>query len=158
MRKLVIFILLLTISMALYKDYCTTSNCRPAKRTKSCTDYFCYQCDKNEKLNIKTLQCECIEGFYRINGRCGQCPAGYEYDEITQWCNGINPCAVNQVLVNGVCQCQPGLIVIQNICQRCPVNQTYFPEFDACRCSNGFSLINNTCIKIDCGINQVYSS
>ena len=66
--------------MALYKDYCTTANCRPAKRTKSCPEYYCYQCDQNEKLNIKTLQCECIEGFYRINGRCGQCPAGYEYD------------------------------------------------------------------------------
>ena len=60
MRKLVIFILLLTISMALYKDYCTTSNCRPAKRTKSCPDYYCYQCDKNEKLNINSLQCDCI--------------------------------------------------------------------------------------------------
>lgn len=58
---------------------------------------------------------------------------------------------MNQVLVNGVCQCQPGLIVIQNICQRCPVNQTYFPEYDACRCSDGLSLINNTCIRIVCG-------
>jgi hypothetical protein len=88
---------------------------------------------------------------------CGKCPAGYEYDPVTQWCNGVNTCGPNQVLVNGICQCQPGLQVIQNICQRCPVNQTYFPQFDACRCSPGFSNINGSCILVSCGANEVYS-
>ena len=88
---------------------------------------------------------------------CGKCPAGYEYDPVTQWCNGINTCGPNQVLVNGICQCQPGLQVIQNICQRCPVNQTYFPQFDGCRCSPGYSNINGSCILVTCGTNEVYS-
>ena len=61
------------------------------------------------------------------------------------------------MLVNQVCQCQPGLIVIQNICQRCPVNQTYYPQYDSCRCSPGYSLVDGSCILIECGLNQVYS-
>ena len=73
-------------------------------------------------------------------------------------CEGINPCGINQHLVGGVCKCLPGLVVIQNICQRCPINQTYFPSYDACRCSIGYSLVNGTCILIDCVTNQVYDA
>lgn len=76
---------------------------------------------------------------------------------MTQWCNGIDICGPNQVLVNGICQCQPGLQVIQNICQRCPINQTYYPQYDACRCSPGYSSINGSCIIVTCGANEVYS-
>lgn len=70
---------------------------------------------------------------------------------------GIDPCGPNQVLVNGTCQCQPGLQIIQNICQRCPINQTYYPQYDACRCSQGYSSVNGSCILVTCGTNQVYS-
>lgn len=99
----------------------------------------------------------CKGDNYRINGVCGQCPKGYSFDPVTQWCNGIDTCGPNQVLINGICQCQPGLRVIQNICQRCPVNQTYFPQYDACRCSPGYSSVNGSCILIVCGQNEVYS-
>ena len=73
------------------------------------------------------------------------------------WCEGENPCGLNQVLVDGVCKCQPGLVVIQNVCQGCPINQTYFPDYDACRCTIGYSLINDTCTKVDCGELEEYS-
>ena len=85
------------------------------------------------------------------------CPDGYVYDPITQWCEGENPCGINQVLVNGVCQCQPGLVVIQNVCSGCPINQTYFPLYDACRCEIGYSSINGSCILVTCGELEEYS-
>lgn len=152
MRTTLSLLLLLTVA---FSQNCP--GCKPATQIATCPDYHCYRCDKNEVLNIDTLNCDCLEGYYRINGFCGQCPAGYSYDPITQWCEGINTCGPNQVLVNQVCQCQPGLIVIQNICQRCPVNQTYYPQYDACRCSPGYSLVDGSCILIECGLNQVYS-
>ena len=73
-------------------------------------------------------------------------------------CVGNNPCGINQQLVNGVCRCLPGLAVIQNICQRCPTNQTYFPQYDACRCSLGYTLFQGNCIFIPCLENEVYSA
>jgi hypothetical protein len=133
------------------------NGCRPAPQIATCPDLHCYQCGHNEVLNPITLNCECSGNNYRINGQCDVCPDGYSYDPVTQWCNGINTCGPNQVLVNGICQCQPGLQVIQNICQRCPVNQTYFPQYDACRCSPGYSSLNNSCILVTCGNNEVYS-
>jgi hypothetical protein len=133
------------------------NGCKPAPQIATCPDLHCYQCGTNEALNPTTLNCECTGSNYRINGVCGVCPDGYAYDPVTEWCNGINTCGPNQVLVNGTCQCQPGLQVIQNICQRCPVNQTYFAQYDACRCSPGYSSINNSCIIVTCSANQVYS-
>lgn len=133
-------------------------NCKPATHVATCPDYHCYRCGLNEFLNLNTMWCECEKGYYRINGVCGVCPPGYVYDEVLQWCEGENPCGINQVLNSqGVCECQPGLQVIQNICQGCPVNQTYFPEFDACRCQVGYSLVNGTCTLVECGINEEYS-
>ena len=146
-------LLLLVISIAAQN----CEHCKPATQIATCPDYHCYMCGKNEVLNLDTLNCDCKGDFYRINGFCSRCPEGYSYDPITQWCEGINPCGPNQVLVDQKCQCQTGLIVIQNICQRCPVNQTYFPQYDACRCSPGYSLINGSCILVECGDNQVYS-
>ena len=155
MLKSVFMLLLLLVATSAYYDNCR--DCKPATKVASCPDYHCYRCGRNEVLDLYTLQCQCIENYYRVNGVCGQCPEGYSYDPITQWCTGDTPCGVNQVLVNGVCQCQPGLVVIQNICQGCPVNQTYFPDYDACRCSPGYSLINGLCILVECGYREVYS-
>lgn len=117
--KLVIAIILL-LSLTATAQNC--KNCKPAIKIGTCPDYHCYHCGNNEILNIQSLNCDCIDGYYRVNGQCERCPEGYVYDEITQWCLGSNPCAANQILVDGVCICQPGLIVIQNICQRCPIN------------------------------------
>jgi hypothetical protein len=153
--KLVPALLVLLLAMSAAAQNCR--GCRPAEKVATCTDYHCYRCRRNEVLNLDTFECDCKEGFYRVNGRCAVCPEGYVYDEITQWCTGVNPCGPNQVLVNGVCQCQPGLVVIQNICQRCPVNQTYYPQYDACRCSPGFSLVDGDCILVECKTNEVYS-
>ena len=72
-------------------------------------------------------------------------------------CIGINPCGINQHLVGTTCKCLPGLIVIQNICQRCPTNQSYFAEFDACRCSVGYTAVNGSCILVTCQEFEVYS-
>ena len=132
--------------------------CKPAPHIATCTDLHCYRCGINEYLNPVSLNCQCVAPNYRINGFCGVCPAGYTYNPITQWCDGIDTCGPNQVLVNGICQCQPGLQVIQNVCQRCPVNQTYYPQYDACRCSPGYSSINGSCIIVICAVNQVYSN
>jgi hypothetical protein len=153
MRNALALVLLLVIST--YSQNC--EHCKPAPQIATCTDLHCYRCGKNEVLNQETLNCECIEGDYRINGRCGTCPPGYSYNPITQWCEGIDTCGPNQILVNGSCHCQPGLVVIQNICQRCPVNQSYYPKYDACRCSPGYSLVNNSCILVVCGDNAIYS-
>lgn len=135
----------------------TCNNCVPAFQIATCPDLHCYRCQINEILDTTTRLCACLDGFYRVNGVCSKCPDGYSYDPLTQWCTGTNPCGANQYLNNGICICLPGLIVIQNICQRCPANQTYFTQYDACRCSAGFSLVNGSCINIPCGTNQVYS-
>ena len=92
-----------------------------------------------------------------INGYCGKCREGYNYDPVLMQCVGTNPCAINQHIVDGVCRCLPGLVTIQNVCQRCPVNQTYFPEYDECRCSVGYTRINGSCLYVPCEENEVYS-
>lgn len=148
-------LLALLLVAAVHSQNC--NGCKPAPQIATCTDLHCYRCDKNEVLNTVSLLCECKDGTYRINGKCGTCPSGYSYDPVTQWCVGIDTCGPNQVLVNGICQCQPGLQLIQNICQRCPVNQTYFAQYDACRCSTGYSNVNGSCILVNCSTNQVYS-
>ena len=136
-----------------YNDY-NCPNCKPRPiKVDRCNDPMCYRCGPNEVFNINTHYCDCEEGYMPINGLCGKCPEGYEYDAILFQCVGVNPCGFNQHLVNGVCRCLPGLAVIQNICQRCPENQTYFPAFDACRCSTGFTLLSGNCIYIPCTLN-----
>lgn len=108
-------------------------------------------------FNPDTLYCDCLPGYVPINGQCGKCRDGYQYDPVMQQCIGVNPCGINQYLVNGTCKCLPGLIVIQNICQRCPTNMTYYQEFDACRCTIGYTSLNGSCVYIECGLNEVYS-
>jgi hypothetical protein len=159
-KALLLLMLLAALSLAyndkLWKiDDCPS--CKPAVKVANCNQPQCYHCGTNEVLNQATLYCECQPGFQPINGYCGKCREGYQYDPVLMQCVGVNPCGINQELVNGTCKCLSGLQVIQNFCQRCPANQTYFAQFDACRCSEGYSLVNGSCIFVTCLVNEVYS-
>lgn len=160
MNKTVLIVLLLAVGSFAYNvgQGCSATWCKPAVKVQSCIQAYCYRCGVNEVLNQDTYYCDCKAGYLPINGVCGKCAEGYQYDSVMQQCIGINPCGINQYLVNGVCKCLPGLIVIQNICQRCPTNQTYFAQYDACRCSTGFTLLNGNCVLINCVVNEVYSA
>lgn len=122
MSKTLIWLLLLAV---VAHAYSSCLNCKPAVKIMNCYQPRCYRCGTNEVFNQDTLYCDCKDGYVPINGYCGKCRKGYEYDSVRQECIGVNPCGINQYLVNGSCKCLPGLRVIQNICQRCPVNQTY---------------------------------
>lgn len=69
--KLVITLILL---LALTATAQNCKNCKPAIKIGTCPDYHCYHCGNNEILNIQSLNCDCIDGYYRVNGQCGQCP------------------------------------------------------------------------------------
>lgn len=128
--KLSVFVVLLLFSTTYaYNTYtCNSHSCHSAPiKIDYCHEPRCYKCGINEVFNRDTYYCDCKTGYYPINGYCGQCREGYKYDTVLQQCIGINPCSINQHLVDGVCKCLPGLITIQNVCQRCPVNQSYFP-------------------------------
>lgn len=164
-----LLLLLLAVGTLAYNNYygpsyyfgdhkgCYGSGCKPAVKIDTCLRAECYHCEDTEVFNSETLQCECKPGLVNINGWCGICREGYQYDADLMQCIGVNPCGYNQHLVNGKCKCLPGLVVIQNICQRCPTNQTYYPQYDACRCTQGYTLINGSCINIPCTELEVYS-
>ena len=77
-------LLVCLLGAALAYSHC--HDCKPPTHVASCPDYHCYRCGTNEFLNIHTMLCECEKDNYRINGQCGQCPAGYIYDEVQQRC------------------------------------------------------------------------
>lgn len=60
--------------------------------------------------------CECMPGYYNINGFCITCDKGTVYNGFT--CVVAN-CTENKVLVNGSCVCDGSAVAVGSTCVRC---------------------------------------
>ena len=99
-------------------------------------------CPSNSQYNELLGQCVCFSGYHMdlINNRCiRDCPEGQRM--VNKECKCINP---NQVLYEGKCH-NP---------LTCPPNSYFNPITFSCLCNQGYRLINNNCVSINCGPNS----
>ena len=130
---------------------------------------ICRKCIGNEEYNSETNTCQCKEGFYRINGRCGICNYGYDYIAEKQYCK--SRCAHNEVYLNEECVCRRGFYLVEGNCITCRYGEFYNSTLGSCSCAQGFYRIFGRCgicggsydyipekqyCKPKCPYNQIY--
>lgn len=79
------------------------------------TNNVCQCITMNSVINSQGA-CECMAGFYNINGFCITCDKGTVYNGFT--CVTAN-CTENQMLVNGSCVCDASSIAVGSVCVKC---------------------------------------
>ena len=92
----------------------STPTCQQGQYYDS-TNNVCQCITMNSVINSQGA-CECMSGFYNINGFCITCDKGTVYNGFT--CIAAN-CTENMVLVNGSCACDGSSVAVASKCVRC---------------------------------------
>lgn len=74
--------------------------------------------------------CVCAEGYYRIEGKCSQCPLTMRYDTVKGQC--VDLCGANEVFYDGVCYCKSGYYRVDRQCIICPLGTSYSSDLLKC--------------------------
>ena len=109
----------------------------------------------NAITNSCDISCPTYSNYDELAKRC-VCFNGYHMDWQKNKC--IRSCPEGQRQVNGICKCiNPNQIIYEGQCQNpltCPPNSYFHPLTYSCLCKDGYRLINNNCVSINCGPNS----